>query len=70
MAGIMIKYNPNWLPGNSVKGAADELEQMLGNLAEQGSAQARRIVKIVGVIFLVLILLAVVLFFVLRSILG
>lgn len=64
------KYNPNWIAQEFGQGAADELEQMLGNLAEQGSAQARRIVKIVGMIFLVLILLAVVLFFVLRSIPG
>ena len=50
--------------------SADELEQIPGKLMQQGSAQAKRIVKLAGMFFTVLILLTVVLGIVLINILG
>ena len=64
------KYNPNWISQKFGQPAADELEQLPGKLMQQGSAQAKGIVKLVGMIFLVLILLSVVLGIVLINILG
>ena len=49
---------------------AHELEQLPGKLMQQGSAQAKRIVKLAGMFFTVLILLTVVLGIVLINILG
>lgn len=65
-----MKLSPDWIAGEFGQQAADELEQKLRALREQGSAQAKKVVKLVGLIFLVLILLAVVLFAVLKSTLG
>lgn len=56
------KYNPNWIAEEFGQQTADELERSLNTLMEQGSAQAKKIVKLVGFIFLVLILLAIILF--------
>ena len=56
------KYNPNWIAEEFGQQTADELERYLNALMEQGSAQAKKIVKLVGFIFLVLILLAIILF--------
>ena len=64
------KYNPNWIAKEFGQQAADELEQKLRKIREQGSAQAKKIVKLVGLAYLVLILLAIVLFVVFKSILG
>lgn len=50
------KYNPNWISGEFGQQAADELDQTLKKIAEQSSAQAKKIVKLVGLIFLFLIL--------------
>lgn len=46
------------------------MEQKLRKIRAQGSAQAKKIVKLVGLAYLVLILLAIVLFVVLKSTLG
>lgn len=64
------KYNPNWIAGEFGRQAADELDQTLKKIAEQSSAQAKKIVKLVGLVFLILILLTVALFVVLKSTLG
>ena len=64
------KYNPNWIAKEFGQQAADELEQKLRKIRAQGSAQAKKIVKLVGLAYLVLILLAIVLFVVLKSTLG
>lgn len=64
------KYNPNWIAQEFGQPAADELEQTLEKRSQQGSAQAKGIVKLVGMIFLVLILLSVVLGIVLINFLG
>lgn len=64
------KYNSNWIAEEFGQQVSDELNQTLGKLMEQSSAQTKKIVKIVGIIFLVLILLAIILFVVLKSILG
>ena len=54
------KYNPNWIAKEFGQQAADELEQKLRKIRAQGSAQAKKIVKLVGLAYLVLILLAIV----------
>lgn len=64
------KYNPDWIAREFGQAVSDELEQTLKKLAEQGSAKAKKIVKLVSLIFLFLILLAIILFVVLKSILG
>lgn len=70
MARITTNTTPNWIAGEFGQQAADELDQTLKKMAEQSSAQAKKIVKLVGLVFLVLILFAIVLFVVLKSTLG
>lgn len=64
------KYNPNWIAETFGQQVSDELKQTLEKLIEQSSAQARMIVKLVGLIFLILILLAIILFVVIKSTVG
>lgn len=64
------KYNPNWIEEEFGHQVSEELKQTLGKLMEQSSAQAKKIVKIVGLIFLVVIVLGIILFIVLKSVLG
>lgn len=64
------KYNPNWIAEAFGRQVSDELEQTLGKLLEYNPAQIKRIVKIVGLIFLVIFLLSIILLAVLISISG
>lgn len=52
------KYNPNWIAEEFGQQASDELNQTLGSILEQGSAQVKKTLKIVGIIFLAVLLLA------------
>ncbi len=58
------KYDPDWIAQEFGQEAADELENALEKIRERGSAQAKKIAKMVGISFLIIILLAVVILFI------
>lgn len=62
------KYNPGWIEQEFGRQAFEEFEQTLRKIKEQGSAQAKRILKMVGAVFMILIILAVILFIVLQCV--
>lgn len=64
------KYNPNWIAEEFGRQVSDEFKQILEKRMEQSSAQAKKIVKMVGLIFLAAVLLALILLVILTSVFG
>lgn len=64
------KYNPNWITEEFGRQVSDEFKQILEKRMEQSSVQAKKIVKMVGLIFLSAVLLALILFVILTSVFG
>lgn len=62
------KYNPGWIEQEFGRQALEEFEQTLRKIREQGSAQTKRILKVVGAVFMIRIILAVILFIILQCV--
>lgn len=58
------KYNPNWIAEQFGPQASDELEVVLRELEEKGSAQVKKIGRMVALSFLIIILIALVVLFI------
>lgn len=54
------KYDPNWIAQEFGPKEAEQLENALRAIREQGSAKAKKIAKIIGIFFLISILLSLI----------
>lgn len=63
------KYNPNWIAQEFGQQVSDELKQTLETLTGQSVAQVKKVFKIVGLGFLILILVGIILFLIMMSLL-
>lgn len=57
------KYDPNWIAQEFGQEEAEQLENALRAIREQGSAKAKKIAKIIGIFFLFSILLSLIILF-------
>lgn len=62
------KYNPNWISQEFGQQAADELSQIITKQREELTAKAKKLAKIIGISFLVLIVLILIIVFVILHI--